>query len=82
MWLRANPFCVCTECAGRYVPANVVDHRTPHRGDAALFWDTGNWQSMRKQCHDRKTAMEDGGFGRAPAAVPAPPDQRTEDRTA
>ena len=28
-----------------------------------LFWDSNNWQSMSKQCHDRKTATEDGGFG-------------------
>ena len=28
------------------------------------FWDRNNWQPLCKQCHDRKTATEDGGFGR------------------
>jgi 5-methylcytosine-specific restriction endonuclease McrA len=32
-----------------------------------LFWDTGNWQALAKVCHDRKTAREDGAFGRPPA---------------
>jgi 5-methylcytosine-specific restriction protein A len=33
----------------------------------ALFWDNTNWQAMAKECHDAKTAREDGGFGRAQA---------------
>ena len=49
----------------------MVDHITPHKGDKALFWQRANWQPLCKQCHDIKTAIEDGGFGRsvgAPAA--------------
>ncbi len=63
-YLIDRPFCV--SCAAKgfpHVMATVVDHRIPHRGDMALFWDKGNWQSMCKPCHDRKTATEDGGFG-------------------
>lgn len=45
------------------MPASVVDHIVPHRGDANLFWDQSNWQAMSKSCHDRKTARENGGFG-------------------
>jgi 5-methylcytosine-specific restriction endonuclease McrA len=30
----------------------VADHRTPHRGDEALFWDEGNVQTLCKPCHD------------------------------
>ncbi len=30
----------------------VADHRTPHRGDEALFWDEGNLQTLCKACHD------------------------------
>jgi len=48
----------------RLTAANVVDHRIPHRGDEELFWDESNWQAMAKECHDRKTAAEDGCFGR------------------
>jgi len=68
-YLRAHPLCQCPECGDgelRVVAASVVDHKIPHRGDMKLFWDSGNWQSMAKTCHDKKTATEDGGFGNAP----------------
>lgn len=70
-YLKAHPLCVCPECKGgeqRVTQATVVDHIIPHRGDMKLFWDSSNWQSMAKACHDRKTASEDGGFGRANSA--------------
>jgi 5-methylcytosine-specific restriction protein A len=64
LFLRANPFCVCERrnplCNGE---AKVTDHRIPHKGDPARFWDRTNWQPMSKVCHDQKTALEDGGFG-------------------
>lgn len=44
--------------------ATVVDHIVPHCGNQQLFWDTDNWQPLCKKHHDRKTATEDGGFGR------------------
>lgn len=44
----------------------AVDHIIPHKGDPELFWDQDNWQSLCKPHHDRKTATEDGGFGRVP----------------
>lgn len=67
-YLRQHPLCRMHEQLGQCVPATVVDHVVPHRGDRALFWDAANWQSLCRTCHDRKTATEDGGFGR-PAAV-------------
>lgn len=66
-YLKAHPLCECPDCkAGelRVTVAEVVDHIVPHRGDMALFWKRANWQAMSKQCHDKKTAREDGGFGR------------------
>ncbi len=66
-FLRSHPLCQCPECDNgrvRITPATVVDHIIPHRGDMKLFWDRDNWQSMAKECHDKKTATEDGGFGR------------------
>jgi 5-methylcytosine-specific restriction enzyme A len=63
-YLRAHPLCVAHKVAGELVPATVVDHIVPHKGDKALFWDSTNWQSLCKPCHDAKTAREDGGFGR------------------
>ena len=63
-FLKSHPLCVHHERRGQVAEATVVDHTIPHRGDKALFWDHGNWQPLCKPCHDRKTATEDGGFGR------------------
>ena len=30
----------------------VVDHIEPHRGDDSLFWNTNNWQTLCRLCHD------------------------------
>jgi 5-methylcytosine-specific restriction protein A len=48
------------------MPATVVDHIKPHRGNQESFWDSDNWRAMCKRCHDIKTVKEDGGFGRSP----------------
>lgn len=62
-FLKKHPLCV--ECLknGRYVPATDVDHIVPHKGDKKLFWDRNNWQALCHECHARKTAKENGGFG-------------------
>jgi 5-methylcytosine-specific restriction endonuclease McrA len=51
-WLKRHPLCKMHSELGHVVPATVVDHIVPHRGDQALFWDQGNWQSLCKHCHD------------------------------
>ncbi|MDC8446445.1 MAG: HNH endonuclease [Nitrosomonas sp.] len=51
-YLRKHPLCVYHEKRGQIVAATVVDHIIPHRGDMSLFWDSDNWQSLCKQCHD------------------------------
>jgi|SRR5690625_1690910 len=65
-FLKQYPLCMCDDCKKRAVPlpANVVDHIIPHKGNYKLFWDPSNHQAMNKRCHDKKTAIEDGGFGR------------------
>lgn len=60
-YLRANPLCARCADAGRVTPATVVDHKIPHKGDSALFWDSGNWQALCRSCHNKKTYHEDGG---------------------
>jgi 5-methylcytosine-specific restriction protein A len=64
-YLRAHPLAV--DYFGSHdsvvMLAEVVDHIIPHRGDMKLFWDPTNWQGLTKVDHDRKTALEDGGFG-------------------
>lgn len=61
-FLRKHPLCVKCDEQGAIVPATVVDHIKPHRGDKALFWDRGNWQPLCTPCHNRKTASEDSSF--------------------
>jgi len=65
--LRREPFCVFCARSGRQVPAGVVDHITPHRGDEVVFFDPKNLQSLCKSCHDaakqkfEKTGVMVGG---------------------
>lgn len=65
-YFRSHPF--CADPFGvhglRLVLATELDHKKPHKEDFALFWDSANWQGLCKSDHSRKTAMEDGGFGR------------------
>jgi len=58
----ANYQCVSPGCPRR---ATIADHKTPHRGDNAVFFDADNLQAMCKPCHDYKTGAIDSGFGRA-----------------
>ncbi|MDO5531413.1 HNH endonuclease [Sutterella sp.] len=62
-FLREHPLCEICKEAGRLTPATDVDHIIPHRGDQALLWDRDNLQALCHECHSRKTAREDGGFG-------------------
>jgi 5-methylcytosine-specific restriction enzyme A len=57
-FLAQHPLCAACRAQGREVPATVVDHVVPHRGDQQLFWDASNWAPACKPCHDRKTAHE------------------------
>lgn len=62
-FLRDNPNCV--RCGNA---ATVADHEPPRRQlvDAGVTNpdDTVWLQALCKPCHDRKTSIEDGGFGR------------------
>ena len=62
-YLKAHPTCVECSKDERFTAATMVDHIVPHRGDARLFWDRSNWQALCAECHCRKMAREDGGFG-------------------
>jgi 5-methylcytosine-specific restriction enzyme A len=37
----------------------VADHKRPHRGDEALFWDDGNLQCLCKPCHDSEKQRQE-----------------------
>lgn len=64
IYLQQHPLCVECKSRGDIAIADVVDHITPHKGDYDLFWDEDNWQPLCETCHNRKTASEDGGFGK------------------
>lgn len=64
-YLNHHPLCVHCEAEGVVMEATIVDHIIPHKKDWKLFWDKDNWQALCKKHHDRKTATEDGGFGRS-----------------
>ena len=64
LYLQSHPLCVHCKDEGVVMEAAVVDHKIPHKGDWQLFWDSDNWQPLCKKHHDRKTATEDGGWGR------------------
>lgn len=75
--LQLHPWCVACENRGEVRRAVITDHVIPHKGNAVLFWDETNHQSLCKEDHDRKTALEDGGFGnrvvRRQEALQGPP---------
>jgi 5-methylcytosine-specific restriction protein A len=53
--LATHPTCQQCRKEGRTTSGKDVDHIIPHRGDLARFWDRGNWQTLCKGCHTRKT---------------------------
>ena len=65
VYLAEHPLCaMClSKQPSRVTAATLVDHIIPHKGDPALFWDRANWQSLCEDCHNEKTAREDGAFG-------------------
>lgn len=45
----------------------VADHKQPHRGDLALFWDDENLQCLCKPCHDGAKQREEAAARRVGA---------------
>ena len=61
-FLRKHPLCKLHTQLGQVVVATVVDHVEPHKGDMVKFWDSDNWQSLCKHCHDsEKQRIERSG---------------------
>ena len=57
---HAHPLCVGCGAVGRTVPATLVDHIVPFRGDHELQWDRANWQSSCEWHHSQvKQQLED-----------------------
>jgi 5-methylcytosine-specific restriction protein A len=62
-YLLRHPLCVMCADRGLTVAATVVDHRIPHKGDEALFWNENNHQSLCKPCHDGDKARQEHSAG-------------------
>lgn len=60
-FLSLHPLCVMCEREGRITAATVVDHRVPHQGNEALFWDQTNWDPLCKKHHDSDKKMIEAG---------------------
>jgi 5-methylcytosine-specific restriction endonuclease McrA len=58
------------------MPATVVDHIKPHRGDQNLFWEETNWQTLCQRHHDRDKQREERGREREDVRklFPIPPE--------
>lgn len=65
--LSHQPLCERCLAAGFVVPAKVVNHRTPHKGDRALFLDSNNHASSCAPCHDMVDGPEERGQGKGRA---------------
>ena len=63
-YLAEHPLCAICEQQGIVEQAEMVDHIIPHHGDPNLFWDPNNHQPLSLACHNRKTATQDGGYGK------------------
>jgi 5-methylcytosine-specific restriction endonuclease McrA len=60
--LRAEPLCRYCLALGKTTSANVADHKQPHKGNRALFFNPFNLQSLCKTCHDSaKQTLERSG---------------------
>jgi 5-methylcytosine-specific restriction enzyme A len=57
--LAAYPVCSRCERKGVSELANVVNHITPHKGDLVKFYNTANFESVCKPCHDGDIQREE-----------------------
>lgn len=57
--LREQPLCERCRAKGKVVPATVVNHRVPHKGDYALFADYLNLESTCEDCHNSTIQSEE-----------------------
>jgi len=69
LWLAQNPLCVECEKHGNYTPATLVDHIQPVQSAFdPRFYDTDNFQSLCRSCHQQKTFSDRAaGLTRKPA---------------
>jgi 5-methylcytosine-specific restriction endonuclease McrA len=57
--LERQPLCEFCLKLGKIEAATVADHKIPHRGDANLFFDIDNLQSLSDFCHSSLKQQEE-----------------------
>lgn len=57
--LSRQPLCERHLAIGDVVPATVVNHRAPHRGDWSKFEDPANHESLCEACHNALAQADD-----------------------
>ncbi|ADL50540.1 HNH endonuclease [Clostridium cellulovorans] len=63
-FLQEQPLCVECKSKGVIKAATDLDHIQAHKGDEELFWNINNLQALCHSCHSRKTARDDGRWGK------------------
>lgn len=67
-YLKRHPMCECDDCSKqpqwRRPAATDVDHTGGHSRTCPHALDEQHVQALSHACHSRKTAMDDGSFGR------------------
>lgn len=79
LWkLKHSPLCEPCLKQRRRTPATVVNHRTPHKGNLVLFFDSRNLEASCAPCHDGATqSFERTGVERGCDAQGNPNDARS-----
>jgi 5-methylcytosine-specific restriction enzyme A len=55
--LQTEPLCRYCMQAGTVTEATICDHIEPHKGNHDKFFDTNNYMSLCKRCHDSDKAI-------------------------
>ncbi len=67
----------CAECGrrGAITAATFVDHKRPHGGNDAMFWDQSNWQPLCRHHSNVKTGQETRAREQSRSRAAAMPEQ-------
>ena len=58
-----NRWCLDCRAVGKQTRSQQTAHIVAHRGNWDLCFDRNNVVPLCRNCHSRRTAKEDGGFG-------------------
>jgi 5-methylcytosine-specific restriction protein A len=59
MHLDSSPLCSPCLLSDKETPGTIVHHKIPHKGNASLFYDSSNLESVCASCHSGIKRIED-----------------------